>query len=82
MYDSEALLILKRVDERRTVREIAGEFHLSATTIHYRIKALEDMGLVESIGENLARNKQLTDLGRQALEVNKIISIVESKSPE
>jgi DNA-binding transcriptional ArsR family regulator len=47
--------ILKRLDEPRTCPELAAEFGESAQNIYYHIKALEQAGLVEKVGERRVR---------------------------
>lgn len=47
--------ILKRLDEPRTCPELAAEFGESAQSIYYHVKALEQAGLVEKVGERRVR---------------------------
>ena len=70
MDDNEALLLLKRVAERDTVREIAKEWGLSSTAIFDRLVFLEGLGLIYTTEPNVSRNKKLTDLGKEALDKN------------
>ena len=72
MDDNEALLLLKRVSERSTVREIAKEWGLSSTSIFDRLQVLEELELIYTTEPNISRNKKLTDLGKEALEKNYI----------
>jgi len=47
--------ILKRLGEPRTCPELAAEFGESAQNIYYHVKALEQAGLVEKVGERRVR---------------------------
>jgi DNA-binding transcriptional ArsR family regulator len=47
--------ILKRLAEPRTCPELAAEFGESAQNIYYHVKALEQAGLVEKVGERRVR---------------------------
>jgi DNA-binding transcriptional ArsR family regulator len=47
--------ILKRLDEPRTCPELAAEFGESAQNIYYHVKALEQAGLVDKVGERRVR---------------------------
>src|SRR5258706_587200 len=47
--------LLKRLDQPRTCPQLAAEFGESAQNIYYHIKALEQAGLVEKVGERRVR---------------------------
>src|SRR4051812_47924121 len=47
--------LLRRLDQPRTCLELAAEFGESAQNIYYHIKALEQAGLVDKVGERRVR---------------------------